>query len=135
VTRVVIPGIMPNLYNDLRILLGSAWTWLVIAELLGFKSGLTEIIDTRGRRFQFEHVYPAILLIGLSGFVTDQCLAALGRVFFPWIHPAPGFLSRGIRFIRSLVTRRDKSADRMTPAEPPADAAVTVPAQPTHQTP
>ena len=84
VTRVIIPGIMPTLYNDLRILIGCAWTWLVIAELLGFKSGLTEIIDTRGRRFQFEHVYPAILMIGLTGFFTDQFLGWLGRGLFPW---------------------------------------------------
>jgi NitT/TauT family transport system permease protein len=135
VTRVVIPGILPNLYTDLRILLGSAWTWLVIAELLGFKSGLTEIIDTKGRRFQFEHVYPAILLIGVTGFLTDQFLAALGRVFFPWVHPAPGFLSKVFGAVSANFKKRPKEADHATPAEPAADAAVTVPAQPTHPVP
>lgn len=84
VRKVVIPSILPNLYNDLRILLGWAWTWLVIAELIGQKSGLTEIIDTQGRRFHFDHVYPVILLIGLTGFLTDQFLAALRPVLFPW---------------------------------------------------
>lgn len=133
VTRVVIPGILPTLYNDLRILLGSAWTWLVIAELLGFKSGLTEIIDTRGRRFQFEHVYPPILLIGLTGFLTDQLLAALGRMFFPWIHPAPGFLSKVFGAMKSLVTRSPKAA--VAPVIAPVETAVTVPPQPTHQAP
>ncbi|MFZ4765100.1 MAG: ABC transporter permease [Roseimicrobium sp.] len=112
VTRVVIPGIMPNLYSDLRILLGSAWTWLVIAELLGFKSGLTEIIDTRGRRFQFEHVYPAILLIGVTGFLTDQMLASLARVFFPWLHPAPGFLSQACRKLASLFRPHAKAKEQ-----------------------
>ena len=103
VTRVVIPGIMPNLYNDLRILLGWAWTWLVIAELMGFKSGLTEIIDTRGRRFQFEHVYPAILLIGISGFITDQILSSLSRVFFPWTHSSPSMFGRFIGRVTQAV--------------------------------
>lgn len=84
VTRVVIPGILPNLYNDLRILLGWAWTWLVIAELLGVKAGLTELIDTQGRRFHFDHVYPIILLIGLTGFLTDQVLAWFRGVLFPY---------------------------------------------------
>lgn len=135
VTRVVIPGIMPNLYNDLRILLGSAWTWLVIAELLGFKSGLTEIIDTRGRRFQFEHVYPPILLIGLTGFLTDQLLAAVGRLFFPWIHPAPGFLGRIFGALSSLF-QRGESKPKVAqhdgaPLSPPAEASLTVPSQPT----
>lgn len=92
---VVIPGVLPSLYKDLRLLFGTAWTWLVIAELLGFKSGLSEIIDTHGRRFQFDIVYPAILLIGLSGFFMDQILAYLARYFFPWMdQPKKGFLSR-----------------------------------------
>jgi NitT/TauT family transport system permease protein len=92
---VVIPGTLPNLYKDLRLLFGTAWTWLIIAELLGFKSGLAEVIDTHGRRFQFDIVYPAILLIGLSGFFMDQILAYLARYFFPWVdQPKKGFFSR-----------------------------------------
>ncbi len=95
ITTVVLPGILPNLYKDLRLLFGTAWTWLVIAELLGFKSGLAEIIDTHGRRFQFDIVYPAILLIGLSGFFMDQILAYLARYFFPWVdQPKQGFFGR-----------------------------------------
>ena len=115
VARVVVPGILPNLYTDLRILLGSAWTWLVIAELLGFKSGLTEIIDTKGRRFQFEHVYPAILMIGLTGFLTDQLLAALGRWFFPWIHPAPGFFAKLAMLIKRGFMRLFGRRAELTP--------------------
>ena len=84
VTRVVIPGIMPNLYNDLRILLGWAWTWLVIAELIGVKSGLTELIETQGRWRNFDRVFPVIILIGLMGFFTDQFLAMMHRHFFPY---------------------------------------------------
>ncbi|MBC7979477.1 MAG: ABC transporter permease [Armatimonadetes bacterium] len=84
IRKVVIPAVLPNLYNDLRILLGWAWTWLVIAELIGMKSGLTEIIDTQGRRFHFDHVYPVIFLIGITGFVTDQMLAGFREILFPW---------------------------------------------------
>jgi NitT/TauT family transport system permease protein len=84
VTHVVIPGILPNLYNDLRILLGWAWTWLVIAELIGMKSGLTEFIETQGRFRNFDRVYPIIILIGVTGFVTDQFLSWLHGIFFPW---------------------------------------------------
>ena len=81
--RVVLHGIMPNLYNDLRILLGWAWTWLVIAELIGVKSGLTEVIETQGRFRNFDQVFPIIILIGLTGFLTDQILAPLPRHPFP----------------------------------------------------
>ena len=94
ITRVVLPGILPNLYNDLRILLGWAWTWLVIAELIGMKSGLTEFIETQGRFRNFDRVFPIIILIGVTGFATDQVLSWLHGIFFPWAGKS-GPLSRG----------------------------------------
>jgi NitT/TauT family transport system permease protein len=95
ITHVVIPGILPNLYNDLRILLGWAWTWLVIAELIGVKSGLTEFIETQGRFRNFDRVFPVIILIGLTGFIMDQFLSWLHGIFFPWAGKT-GPLSRAI---------------------------------------
>jgi NitT/TauT family transport system permease protein len=95
ITHVVIPGIMPNLYNDLRILLGWAWTWLVIAELIGVKSGLTEFIETQGRFRNFDRVFPVIILIGVTGFVMDQFLSWLHGIFFPWAGKT-GPATRGI---------------------------------------
>jgi len=67
-TKVVVPSALPSIYNDLRIALGWAWTWLVIAELIGVKEGLTEVIDTQGVRRNFDRVYPVIILIRLSSF-------------------------------------------------------------------
>ena len=119
ITTVVLPGILPNLYKDLRLLFGTAWTWLVIAELLGFKSGLAEIIDTHGRRFQFDIVYPAILLIGLSGFFMDQMLAYLARYFFPWVdQPKQGFLGRFFSARSRILGPSSPSAAAPTQASP-----------------
>jgi NitT/TauT family transport system permease protein len=84
IRRVILPGITPNLYNDLRILLGWSWTWLVIAELIGVKSGLTEFIETQGRWRNFDSVYPVIILIGVTGFTMDQILSSLRLYLFPW---------------------------------------------------
>jgi NitT/TauT family transport system permease protein len=95
ISKVVIPGILPNLYNDLRILLGWAWTWLVIAELIGVKSGLTEFIETQGRFRNFERVFPVIILIGVTGFVMDQFLSWLHGLLFPWAGKS-GAVSRAI---------------------------------------
>lgn len=104
IRSVVFPGIMPTLFKDLRLLFGTAWTWLVIAELLGFKSGLSEVIDTHGRRFQFEIVYPAILMIGLSGFFMDQLLAYLARYLFPWSEQSPkGMISKFFSWVMSWI--------------------------------
>ena len=84
IRRIILPAITPNLFNDLRILLGWSWTWLVIAELIGVKSGLTEFIETQGRWRNFDSVYPVIILIGITGFTTDQILSSLRGYLFPW---------------------------------------------------
>jgi len=107
IRRVIIPGITPNLYNDMRILLGWAWTWLVIAELIGVKSGLTEFIETQGRWRNFDSVFPIIILIGITGFTVDQFLSSLRKYLFPWTPEAsekrPGPIGR---FILWLLDRR-----------------------------
>ncbi|MDQ8202083.1 ABC transporter permease [Pelagicoccus sp. SDUM812003] len=107
IRRVILPGITPNLYNDMRILLGWAWTWLVIAELIGVKSGLTEFLETQGRWRNFDSVFPIIILIGMSGFVTDQFLSSLRKYLFPWT-PEASEKKHGVigRFILWLVDRK-----------------------------
>ena len=86
--RVVLPGILPDLYRDQRILLGWAWTYLIVAELIGTSSGITWFITQQARYQHFDEVYAAIIMIGLLGLGGDQLLAALGRKLFPWDRPA-----------------------------------------------
>ena len=83
-TRVVVPGIMPDLFRDQRILLGWAWTYLIVAELIGTSSGITWFITQQARYQHFDSVYAAIMMIGIIGFATDILLGWLGRQLFPW---------------------------------------------------
>ncbi len=83
-TRVIIPGILPDLYRDQRVLLGWAWTYLIVAELIGTTSGITWFITLQARYQHFANVYAAIAMIGLAGIGTDLVLAALARRLFPW---------------------------------------------------
>ena len=82
--RVVIPGIITHLYKDMRILLGWAWTYLIVAELIGASSGITWFITQQARYKNFPNVYAAIMMIGILGLSTDLFLAWLGRRIFPW---------------------------------------------------
>ena len=82
--RVVIPGIITHLYRDMRILLGWAWTYLIVAELIGTSSGITWFITQQARYKNFPHVYAAIMMIGILGLGTDLFLSWLGRRIFPW---------------------------------------------------
>jgi NitT/TauT family transport system permease protein len=96
VTHVVLPGILPNLYNDLRILLGWAWTYLIVAELIGASSGISYFINQQGKYRNYDNVFAGIILIGMIGLITDQILAILGRVLFPWQGKPPGRLGKMI---------------------------------------
>lgn len=83
-TRVIIPGILPNLYNDLRILLGWAWTYLIVAELIGATSGISWFINQQGKYRNYDNVFAGIILIGVVGLTTDQVLGFLSKYLFPW---------------------------------------------------
>lgn len=82
--RVVLPGILPDLYRDQRILLGWAWTYLIVAELIGTMSGITYFITQQARYQHFPNVYAAIMMIGIIGVGTDIILGLVGRSLFPW---------------------------------------------------
>ena len=82
--KVVIPGILPQLYKDQRILLGWAWTYLIVAELIGTSSGITWFITQQARYQNFDNVFAAIMMIGIIGLLSDLLLARLGKRLFPW---------------------------------------------------
>lgn len=88
--RVVVPGILPDLYKDMRILLGWAWTYLIVAELIGTSSGITWFITQQARYKNFDNVYAAIMMIGIIGLTIDIVLARLGRNLFPWQRASAG---------------------------------------------
>jgi NitT/TauT family transport system permease protein len=83
-TRVIIPASITDIYTDMRILLGWAWTYLIVAEVVGTMSGITLFINQQARYRHFENVYAAIAMIGIIGLSTDMFLAWLGTVMFPW---------------------------------------------------
>lgn len=82
--KVVVPGVLPDIYRDMRILLGWAWTYLIVAELIGTSSGITWFITQQARYKNFDNVFAAIFIIGIIGLATDLLLAAIGKKLFPW---------------------------------------------------
>ena len=79
----MVPGVITDLYTDMRVLLGWAWTYLIVAELIGVSSGITYFINQQAKYRAYDSVFASIILIGLIGLVTDLVLASLGRQLFP----------------------------------------------------
>jgi NitT/TauT family transport system permease protein len=82
--RIVVPHAAPSIWDSLRISLGWAWTWVVLAELSGASSGLGFRINEAQHFFESDTVIGYLLLLGLLGLVTDQGMKALSRLFFGW---------------------------------------------------
>ncbi len=82
--RVVIPASLPKLFLDMRILLGWAWTYLIVAEVVGTSTGISWFINQQAKYRIFDNVYAAILVLGFIGLGTDMILGALGKSLFAW---------------------------------------------------
>lgn len=80
--RIVVRSALPGIWDTMRISLGWAWTWLVLAELVAATSGLGYRITVSQRYFQTSTIIGYILLLGVLGLVTDQVMKALEKVFF-----------------------------------------------------
>jgi NitT/TauT family transport system permease protein len=83
--RIVLPSAMPGIWDTLRISLGWAWTWLVVAELVAATSGLGYRIVTAQRFFQTDTIIGYILVLGCFGLATDQLMKAIGRRVFRYL--------------------------------------------------
>lgn len=80
--RIVMPSALPGIWDTMRITLGWAWTWLVLAELVAATSGLGYRITVSQRYFQTDTIIGYILLLGVLGLITDQVMKAVGKVLF-----------------------------------------------------
>ncbi len=107
--KVIVPGIMVDLYNDMRILLGWAWTYLIVAEYIGASSGITYFINQQAKYRIYDNVFAAIIMIGIMGFVTDRILDWIGRQIFPWQKTSRPGLIRSI----TLARRRKKEEEAL----------------------
>lgn len=105
--KVVLPAIAPNVFLDMRILLGWAWTYLVVAEVVGTSTGITWFINQQAKYRIYENVYAAILMIGLIGLFTDMILAWIGRNIFVWDGGRRGEFFRFL--VEFLAGNRDRT--------------------------
>lgn len=83
-TRVLLPASLPGIMDSLRICMGWAWTYLVVAELVAANSGLGFMILRSQRFLQTDRIFVGLLVIGLLGVATDYLFKTLSRILFPW---------------------------------------------------
>jgi len=80
--RIITRSAAPEIWDSLRVTLGWAWTWLVVAELVAATSGLGYRIVTAQRYLETNLIIGYIIVLGILGLVLDQMMKALGRVMY-----------------------------------------------------
>jgi NitT/TauT family transport system permease protein len=84
VTRVLLPSSAPEIAETLRMVLGWAWTYVIVAELIGASSGIGHMITDSQALLATDQIIFGIIVIGLIGLVTDFAFKAFNRSLFPW---------------------------------------------------
>jgi NitT/TauT family transport system permease protein len=80
--RIVLPCAAPGIWDSMRICLGWAWSWLVLAELVAATSGLGYRITVGQRYFQTDTIIGYVVLLGVLGLVSDQMMKFVGTRLF-----------------------------------------------------
>ncbi|UAK16143.1 ABC transporter permease [Sporolactobacillus terrae] len=82
--RVILPASMPSIMDSLRMVLGWAWTYIIVAELVGASSGIGYMIIQSQRMLKTSNIFVGILIIGLIGLIFDYLFKFLSKRLFPW---------------------------------------------------
>ena len=84
VTRVLFPAAAPEIAEISRLVLGWAWTYVIVAELIGASSGIGHMIMDSQALLNTGQIIFGIVVIGIIGLVSDSLFKALNRRLFPW---------------------------------------------------
>jgi NitT/TauT family transport system permease protein len=80
--RIIIRSAAPGIWDSLRVSLGWAYTWLVVAELVAATSGLGYRITVGQRYLETNLIFAYMIVLGVIGLVLDQLMRGIGRLLF-----------------------------------------------------
>jgi len=84
VLRVILPQLLARLLVSLRLMLGSAWLFLISAEAISATAGLGYRIFLVRRYMAMDVILPYVVWITLLAWAMDWGLRRLHRYWFPW---------------------------------------------------
>ncbi len=84
ITLGVVRAAAPDVVNILRVNMGWAWTYLVVAELVAANRGLGFAIMQAQKFMDTPRIFAGIFVIGLLGVSFDLIFRGLSKIMFPW---------------------------------------------------
>ena len=84
VRRVLLPSAAPAIAETLRLVLGWAWTYVIVAELIGASSGIGHMITDSQALLNTGQIIFGIIVIGVIGLISDFLFKWGNQKLFPW---------------------------------------------------
>ncbi len=84
VWKVLVPASFPSIFNNLRVCMGWAWSYLVVAELVAASKGIGFMIIKSQRFLQTGNVISGIIIVGILGLIFDYIFKLAYNILFPW---------------------------------------------------
>ena len=84
VRRVMLPAAAPQIAETLRLVLGWAWTYVIVAELVGAESGIGHMIMDSQRLLDTGQMIFGIVCIGVIGLASDLAFKWANQRLWPW---------------------------------------------------
>jgi NitT/TauT family transport system permease protein len=83
--KVFLPATFPEVVDALRITMGWAWTYLIVAEIVSAERGIGSFILISERFLRSDRIIAAIITIGILGLITDTIFSVIHRWAFPYV--------------------------------------------------
>src|SRR5947207_5504624 len=83
VRRVMLPNSSPAIAESLRLVLGWAWTCVVVAGLIGASSGIGHMITDSQALLNTGQIIFGIIVIGIIGLISDFLFKWMNHALFP----------------------------------------------------
>src|SRR5690242_21118576 len=84
VRRVLLPSSAPAIAESLRLVLGWAWTYVIVAELIGASSGIGHMITDSQALLNTGQIIFGIIVIGIIGLISDFLFKLANQKLYPW---------------------------------------------------
>jgi len=84
VRRVLLPASAPQIAEALRLVLGWAWTYVIVAEFIGAERGIGKMIIDSQALLNTGQIIFGIVVIGLFGLISDYAFKIANQRLYPW---------------------------------------------------
>ena len=84
IARAVVPQILPQVIDMIRLAVGPAWIYLIAAEYINASEGIGHGIVLSQRMVRIDHILVYVIWLAILGTVIDLAFHALSRLVAPW---------------------------------------------------